>query len=140
MLFNLKLKFETLEIIRTRVRGSNSNSVLVFFWDLHHLTRLKKTWQRLNSTCLKHKNRAFNLELQIFRFNPRYRQNFTVGIFQDLSTLTDFNWIFSMVKSHLLDKYTIMDSSCGLKSNWALVQLCTCDAAANRFNVYVSGK
>jgi hypothetical protein len=28
---NLKLEFETLEIIRTRVRGSNSNSVLVYF-------------------------------------------------------------------------------------------------------------
>ncbi len=33
-----------------------------------------------------------------------------------------------------------MDSSCGSKSKWALVHLCTCKAAANRSNVYVSGK
>ena len=31
--------------------------------------------------------------------NPQYRQNFSVGIFQDLSTLEDFNSIVSMVKS-----------------------------------------
>ncbi len=31
-------------------------------------------------------------------FNPQYRQHFSVGIFQDLSTLTHFNWIVSMVK------------------------------------------
>ena len=31
-------------------------------------------------------------------FNQR---NFSVGIFQDLSTLKDFNWIVSMVKSDL---------------------------------------
>ena len=73
-------------------------------------------------------------------FNPRYRRNFSVGIFQDLSTLEDFNWIVSMVKSDLMDTYTITDSSCGSKSKWALVHLCTCKAAANRSNVYVSGK
>jgi hypothetical protein len=33
-----------------------------------------------------------------------------------------------------------MDSSCGSKSKWALVHLCTCKAAANRSIVYVSGK
>ncbi len=33
-----------------------------------------------------------------------------------------------------------MDSSCGSKSKWALVHLCTCKAAANRSKVYVSGK
>ncbi len=73
-------------------------------------------------------------------FNPQYWQNFSAEIFQDLSTLTDFNWIVSMVKSDLMDTYTITDSSCGSKSKWALVHLCTCKAAANRFNVYVSGK
>ena len=73
-------------------------------------------------------------------FNPQYRRNFSVGIFQDLSTLTDFNWIVSMVKSDLMDTYTITDSSCGSKSKWALVHLCTCKAAAKRSNVYVSGK
>jgi hypothetical protein len=36
-------------------------------------------------------------------FNPQYRQNFSAGIFQDLSTLEDFNWIVSMVKSDLKD-------------------------------------
>ena len=60
--------------------------------------------------------------------------------FQHLSTLTDFNWIVSMVKSDLMDAYTIRDSSCGSKSKWALVHLCTCKAAANRSNVYESGK
>jgi hypothetical protein len=40
-------------------------------------------------------------------FNPQYRQNFAVGIFQDLSILTEFNWIVSMVKSDLMDTYTI---------------------------------
>ena len=45
-----------------------------------------------------------------------------------------------MVKSDLMDTYTITDSSCGSKSKWALVHLCTCKAAANRSNVYVSGK
>jgi hypothetical protein len=73
-------------------------------------------------------------------FNPQYRRNFTVGIFQDLSTLTDFNWIVSMVKSDLMDTFTITDSSCGSKSKWALVHLCTCKAVANRSNVYVSVK
>jgi hypothetical protein len=73
-------------------------------------------------------------------FNPQYRRNFSVGIFQDLSTLKGFNWIVSMVKSDLKDTYTITDSSCGSKSKWALVHLCTCKAAANRSNVYVSGK
>ncbi len=38
-------------------------------------------------------------------FNPRNRQNFSVGNFQDLSTLEDFNWIVSMVKSDLMDIY-----------------------------------
>ena len=33
-----------------------------------------------------------------------------------------------------------MDSSCGSKSKWAMVHLCTCKAAANRSKVYVSGK
>jgi hypothetical protein len=56
-------------------------------------------------------------------FNPRYQRNFSVGIYQDLSTLTDFNWIVSMVKSDLMDTYTITDISCG-----------------SRFNEYVSGK
>ena len=60
--------------------------------------------------------------------------------FQDLSTLKGFNWIVSMVKSDLKDAYTITDSSCGSKSKWTLVHLCTCKAAANRSNVYVSGK
>ncbi len=73
-------------------------------------------------------------------FNPQYGQNFSVGIFQDLSTLTDFNWIVSMLKSDLMDTYTITDSSCGSKSKWTLVHLCTCKAAAKRSNVYVSGK
>jgi len=73
-------------------------------------------------------------------FNPQYRRNFSVGIFQDLSTLKGFNWIVSMVKSDLKDTYTITDSSCGSKSKWALVHLCTCKAAAKRSNVYVSGK
>ena len=45
-----------------------------------------------------------------------------------------------MVKSDLKDTYTITDSSCGSKSKWALIHLCTCKAAANRSNVYVSGK
>jgi hypothetical protein len=54
--------------------------------------------------------------------------------------LKDFNWIVLMVKSDLMDTYTITDSSSGSKSKWALVHLCTCKAAANRFNVYVSGK
>jgi hypothetical protein len=45
-----------------------------------------------------------------------------------------------MVKSDLMDKYKVKDSSCGSKSKWALVHLCTCKAAANRSNVYVSGK
>jgi hypothetical protein len=73
-------------------------------------------------------------------FNPQYRQHFSLGIFQDLSTLKGFNWIVSMVKSDLMDAYKIMDSSCGSKSKWALVHLCTCKAAANGSNVYVSGK
>ncbi len=38
-----------------------------------------------------------------------------------------------------MDAYTITDSSCGSKSKWALVHLCTCKAAAKRSNVYVSG-
>jgi len=51
-------------------------------------------------------------------FNPQYRQNFSVGIFQDLSTLTDFNWIVPMEKSDLMETYTITDSSCGSKSKF----------------------
>ncbi len=73
-------------------------------------------------------------------YRPLVLAIFFVGIFQDLGTLSDFNWIISMVKSDLMDTYTIRDSSCGLKSKWALVHLCTCKAAANRSNVYVSGK
>jgi hypothetical protein len=38
-------------------------------------------------------------------FNPWYRRNFSVGIFPDFSTLEDFNWIVSMVKSDLMDIY-----------------------------------
>ncbi len=45
-----------------------------------------------------------------------------------------------MVKSDLMDTYPIKGSSCGSKPNWALVHMCTCKAAANRSNVYVSGK
>jgi hypothetical protein len=37
------------------------------------------------------------------RFNPQYRRNFSVGIFQDLSILKNYNWIVSMVKSDLKD-------------------------------------
>jgi hypothetical protein len=36
-------------------------------------------------------------------FNPQYRRNFSVGIFQDLSTLQVYNWIVSMVNSYLKD-------------------------------------
>jgi len=32
------------------------------------------------------------------RFNPHYRQHFSVGIFHVLRTLTNFNWNVSMVK------------------------------------------
>ncbi len=71
-------------------------------------------------------------------FNPRYRQNFSVGIFQDLSTLEDFNWIVSMVQSDLMDIYNYGQQL------WVKVQVGfgtrTCKAAANRSNVYVSGK
>jgi len=38
-----------------------------------------------------------------------------------------------MVKSDLMDTYTITDSRCGSKSEWPL-------PTANRSNVYVSGK
>jgi hypothetical protein len=89
-----------------------------------------------NSTCIKDMIGSCRPG-----FNPQYRRNFSVGIFQDLSTLTDFNWIVLMVKSDLKDTYTITDSSCGSKSKWALEHLCTCKkAAAKRSNVYVSGK
>jgi hypothetical protein len=54
--------------------------------------------------------------------------------------LKDFNWIVSIVKSDLMDTYTITDSSCGSKSNLALIHFCTCKAAANRSNVCLSGK
>jgi hypothetical protein len=63
-------------------------------------------------------------------FNPWSRRNFSVGIFQDLSTWTDCKWTIWMVKSDLMDTYTITDSSCGSKSKWALIHLCTCKAAA----------
>jgi hypothetical protein len=43
-------------------------------------------------------------------------------------------------KMNLLLKYLFYISSCGSKFKWALVHLCTCKAAANRSNVYVSGK
>jgi hypothetical protein len=36
-------------------------------------------------------------------FNPRYRRNFFVEIFHDLSTLKDFNWSVSMVRNDLKD-------------------------------------
>jgi hypothetical protein len=88
-----------------------------------------------NSKCIKDMIGSCRSE-----YNPLYRQNYSVGIFQDLSTLTYFNWIVSMVKSNLMDTYTIKDSSCGSKSNWNLVHLCTCKAVANRSNVYMSGK
>jgi hypothetical protein len=87
-----------------------------------------------NSTCIKDMIGSCRPG-----FNPQYRRNFSVGIFQDLS-IKYFNWIVSMVKSDLKDTYTITDSSCGSKSKWALVHLCTCKAAAKRSNVYVSGK
>jgi hypothetical protein len=74
------------------------------------------------------------------RFNPRFQQKFSIGIFQDLSILIYFNWIVSMVKSDFRVTYTITDSSCGSRSKWAWVHLCTCNAAANRSNVYGSGK
>ena len=45
-----------------------------------------------------------------------------------------------MGKSDLMDTYTFKDSSCGSKPNWALVRRLTCKAAAERSNVYVSGK
>jgi hypothetical protein len=45
-----------------------------------------------------------------------------------------------MVKSDFMVTYTITDSSCGSKSKWAWVHLCTCNAAANRSDVYGSGK
>jgi hypothetical protein len=35
-----------------------------------------------------------------------------------------------------MDTYTIMDSSFGSKSKWALIYLCTCKVAENRSNVY----
>jgi hypothetical protein len=45
-----------------------------------------------------------------------------------------------MVKSDLMDTYTIMDSSSGSTSKWALAHFCTCTAAANTSNLYVSEK
>jgi hypothetical protein len=68
----------------------------------------------------------------------QYRQNFSVGIFQDLSTLTDINWNVSIEKSYWID--IITDSSCGSNSNLALVHMCSSKAPAKRSNVYVSGK
>jgi hypothetical protein len=47
-------------------------------------------------------------------FNPQYRQNFSVGIFQDLSTLEDFNWIVSMVKSDLKDNRSSGTVACAV--------------------------
>jgi hypothetical protein len=60
--------------------------------------------------------------------------------FSGFKYLDSFQLEISMVKSDLMDTYTIKDSSCGSKSKWALVHMCTCKAAANRSNVYVSGK
>jgi hypothetical protein len=45
-----------------------------------------------------------------------------------------------MIKSDLIDTYTIKDSICGSKSNWALVHMCTCKAGGNSSNVYKKGK
>jgi hypothetical protein len=39
-----------------------------------------------------------------------------------------------MVKSDLMDKYKVKDSS------WTLVRICTCKAAAKKSNEYVTGK
>jgi hypothetical protein len=88
-----------------------------------------------NSICIKDMIGSCRLG-----FSPQYRRDFSVGIFQDLSTLTYFNWIISMVKSDLMNTYTIKDSNCGSKSYWALVHMCTCKAPSNRSNVFMSGK
>ena len=45
-------------------------------------------------------------ELQT-RFQSPVQANFSVGIVQDLSSLKDFNWIVSVVKSYLMDKIYI---------------------------------
>jgi hypothetical protein len=42
---------------------------------------------------------------------PGTSKVFWVGIFQDLSTLTDFNWIVSILKSDFID--TLKDTTCG---------------------------
>jgi hypothetical protein len=51
-------------------------------------------------------------------FNPRYWQNFSVGIFQDLSTLKDFNWIVSMVKSDFKDNISPGTVACAVILQW----------------------
>ncbi len=45
-------------------------------------------------------HQSHDWELQTWVQSP---VNFSVGIFQDLSTLKDYNWIVSMVKSDLKD-------------------------------------
>jgi hypothetical protein len=47
-------------------------------------------------------------------FNPWYRRNFSVGIFQDLSNLKDFNLIVSMVKSDLKDNISPGTVACAV--------------------------
>ena len=60
-----------------------------------------------------HQRHAWELQTRV----QSPEQKFSVGIFQDLSTLKDFNWIVSMVKSDLMDTYTITDISCVSISN-----------------------
>jgi hypothetical protein len=73
-------------------------------------------------------------------FNPQYRQNFSFGIFQDLSTLIDLNWIVSMKKSDLIDTCAFKDSTCGQSPTELWYRCVHCKAAAKRSNVIVSGK
>jgi hypothetical protein len=47
-------------------------------------------------------------------FNPQYRRNFSSGIFQDLSTLKDYNWIVTMVKSDLKDNRSPGAAACAV--------------------------
>ncbi len=71
-------------------------------------------------------------------FNPRYRQNFSVGIFQDLRFQLDCFNGKKLFDVHI--QFRIAAVGQGQSQKWALVHLCTCKAAANRSNVYVSGK
>ncbi len=48
------------------------------------------------------------------RLNPQYRRNISAGIFQDLGTLKDFNWIVSMVKSDLKDYRSPITVACAV--------------------------